>query len=98
MKTDKAFKHLLADIDKAIDLLVLKRCIPDFIILSGGIGGLDPGRFFDALSDEPLLRDIRVIAYGEWDALRFPRVNATIEADLSYSELKDALRKATEGK
>lgn len=88
----------VSDAGKAMDLLMLKRCIPDFIILSGGIGSEEADRFFDVLESDPLLRDIMVIAYGEWELLDLPRVGARIGIDLSFSELKDALRRAIERK
>lgn len=86
----------VSDVRKAVDLLMLKRCIPDFIFLNGGIGDLEPDRFFGALNGEPLLKDVKVIAYGESMSLRSPRVTATIESDLSFSELKGALRRVTD--
>lgn len=88
----------VSDAGKAMDLLTFKRCIPDYIILSGGIGSLEADRFFAVLDSDPLLKEIMVIAYGEWDSLRLPRGGATIGMDLSFSELKDALRRAIQRK
>lgn len=84
----------VSDIKKAVDLLTLKKCVPEFIFLNLGIPDFKAGKFFDALNDDPVLKDVQVLAYGESDPVHSPRIVAFLDSDLSYSELKEALRKA----
>jgi hypothetical protein len=78
---------------KAVDLLALKRCIPEYIFLKIGINDFDPEILFETL-DDPDLRHVQVIACveaPEFARFRNPRIAAFLDADASYSELKTFL-------
>jgi hypothetical protein len=81
----------VSDIRKAIDLLSLKKCVPEFILLNLTIPEFEPDVFFDALNDDPVFKYVQVIAYGEAGSIQPLRVQVMIDHDLSYSELKKAL-------
>ena len=85
----------IANSRKAVDLLALKRCIPEYIFVNLGITDLDTELFFSTLED-PALRHVQVIACGESPDLsnmRNPRVAAFLDLDVSYSDLKAFLEK-----
>lgn len=80
----------ISDPGKAIDLLALKKCVPECIFLNMGLGRFRPDEFFTALAD-PDLRHVRVVAYGEAaDVFNpgHPRISDVLGPDFSYSELK----------
>src|SRR5688500_13634794 len=54
----------VADLKKAMELLSLKRCIPEYIFLNIAMSGFNPDDLFSSM-DEPELKHIQVIAYGE---------------------------------
>jgi hypothetical protein len=87
----------VSDFKKALDFLTLRKCVPEFILLNLAIPDFRPDKFFDALTDDPLLKDVRVIAYGESEPVRSPRIAAFLDPDMSYSELKAALKKVLMG-
>jgi hypothetical protein len=84
----------VSDFKKAIDLLSLKKCIPEFVLLNLAIPDFKADKFFDTLNDDPDLKYVRVITYGEADTVHSPRITTFLQDDLSFSELKEALKKA----
>jgi len=81
----------VSDIRKAIDLLLLKRCVPEFIILNASVANFDADVFFTALDRELVLKDVKVIVYGE-PIPSSSRVVSVLEMELSFSQLKGALK------
>ena len=80
----------VAEVRKAVELLALKGCIPEYIFLNAGISGLNSEMFFHTL-DDPALRHIQVIVCGEssdFEKFQNGRVAAFLDTDISYSELK----------
>ena len=83
----------VSDVNKAIDLLKLKKCLPEFVFVHLGIPAFEPDIFFEALEGDATLSKVKVIAYGESDAVTTAtRFTAFFNSDMNYSELKDALR------
>lgn len=82
----------ISDFKKALDLLTLKKCVPDFIFINFAISGFRPHQFLDTLQDDPLLAEVRIIAYGESEPVQSLRITAFLDHDLSYSELKAVLK------
>ena len=100
--SDDTVLMTVADVRKAVDLLALKRCIPEYIFLNVGISDFRSEVFFHALED-PGLRHVQVIACGESsdiEKFRHPRVAAFLDTDISYSGLKafleDVVKRAGE--
>ena len=90
--SDEVVVVSVSDMRKAIDLLKLTKCIPDFVLLNLTIPEFDPDVFFGTLNDDPVFNHVRVIAFGETLPVPSPRISAALGADISYSELKNALR------
>jgi hypothetical protein len=88
----------VSDIGKAIDLVAVKKCVPEFILLNVAIPEFRPDKFFDALNDDPALKNVQVITYGDGDPIHSPRITAFLDQDVSYSELKETLRRVIGGK
>lgn len=79
---------------KAMDLLALKRLLPDYVILNLAITGFNPDVFIKTLEEDPELQKIRLIAYGDdedYRKLKSPRIAAFLNSDASYSELRNFL-------
>jgi DNA-binding NarL/FixJ family response regulator len=89
----------VAGLTKALDLLALKKCIPEFIFLNVGMSDFEPETFFRRL-DDPALKHVQVIACGEspdLENLTHARVTAFLHTDVSYSELKSFLQRVLKG-
>ena len=83
----------VSDVQKAIDLLKHKKCIPEFIFLYLDIPAFEPDIFFEALQEDESLNKIKVIAYGNQSRVTYsPLIRMFLNSDMDYSELKDALR------
>ncbi|MDQ2656216.1 MAG: hypothetical protein M3Y60_02260 [Bacteroidota bacterium] len=83
----------VSDVNKALDLLTANKCIPEFILLNLIISGLVIQEFLNVLDANPALSRVRIIAYGESATVQSGRFAAILGADLTYSELKEALKK-----
>lgn len=84
----------VSDIRKAIDLLVHKKCVPEFVLLNLDIADFSSDDFFHALDGDSLLKNIRIVAYGDTvdsESVDLSRVNRFIDGDLTFSELKKEL-------
>ena len=82
--------------EKALAMLGLKRCIPDYIFLNLAVNGFSPDVFFATLDADVELMNVRVIAYGEipdFEKLNKHRVTGFINSDVSYTELRESLGK-----
>jgi len=85
----------VTDLQKAVGLLALKKCIPEYVFLNLSISGFNPDMFFTTLED-PDLQRVNVIAFGESPDLadfHSSRITAILGTNLSYSELKRFLEK-----
>lgn len=92
--SDECVMITVSDVRKAIDLLVHKKCLPDFVLLNLGIVDFSSDDFFDALDGDALLRKIRIIAYGDTvdsESVDLSRINRFIGIDLTFSELRREL-------
>ena len=77
----------VSDVRKAIDLLVHKKCVPEFVLLYLGIADFSADDFFHALDGDPLLKNIRIIAYGDtvdFESVDLSRIKRFIESDLKF--------------
>ena len=84
----------VSDMKKSIDLLLLQKCVPEFIFLNLSIADLDLKGLFHAL-DRPGLDGIQVVAYAEpADATeeRHQGITSFLDINSSYSQLKTYLR------
>ena len=84
----------VSDMKRSIDLLLLQKCVPEFIFLNLSIADLDLKGLFQAL-DRPGLDGIQVVAYGEpADATeeRHRGITSFLDINSSYSQLKTYLR------
>ena len=84
----------VSDVGKAIDFLVHKKCVPELVLLNLGIADFSSHAFFCALDGDPLLQDIRIVAYGDTvdsQNVELSRVNRFIHNDVTFSELKKEL-------
>jgi hypothetical protein len=89
---------LLAVIDpqRALELLLVKRHVPDYIIVDLANSSLRTEVFFDALEEDLALAHIPLVVYGEFSQLttmRHDRITAYLENDSAYSKLKNSLGK-----
>lgn len=87
---------VVADANKALELLSLKRHIPEYIILDLALGSLNSEVFFNTLGEDPELRAVSLIAYGDFSHLsriQNDRVSAFVGYDISYSRLRSILQK-----
>src|SRR5688572_17083107 len=90
--SDDTVLMTVSDISKAIDLLTLKKCVPEFIFLNINIPAFRPDTFFDTLHDDPILKEVQVIVYGDDRSIQSPRIATFLDSDISYSELKQRLK------
>lgn len=81
----------VSDVNKAIDLLRLKHCVPDFVFVNTAIEGFAPDRFFDTLEHDPGLRGVKVLVFGDPVSYDSDRIMARLYGHLSFSRLKKAL-------
>ena len=84
----------VSDVRKAIDLLVHRKCVPEFVLLNLGIPEFSSDDFFHALDGDSLLKNIQIVAYGDTvdsESVDLSRVNRFIDSDLTFSELKKEL-------
>lgn len=82
----------VSDVRKALDLLRLKKCVPEFVFVHIGMTAFEPDAFFAALESHEHLRRLKVIAFGDGDQMFAVRFPAFINSDMSFSELKETLR------
>lgn len=84
----------VSDVRNAIDLLLHKKCLPEFVLLNLGIADFSSDDFFNALDGDVLFKNIRIIAYGDTvdsETADLSRINRFIGSDLGFSELKKKL-------
>ena len=92
--SDEAVLITVSDVQKAIDLLRHKKCVPEFIFLYLDIPAFEPDIFFETLHENELLAKVKVIAYGNQEQVTHsPLITMFLNSDMNYSELKDALRR-----
>ena len=87
----------VSDVQKAVELLILRKCVPEYVFLNLGMADLNAAEFFSALSHDGILTNISIIAFGESteaNTLEMSRAVKFIDDGLSFSELKKELRKA----
>lgn len=91
--SDEVVVVTVSDVGKAVDLLRLKKCLPEFIFINMDIPGIDPDVFFSALDGDQVLEKVKVIAYGgSGPFISYPRITTFLNNELNFSELKKALR------
>ncbi|MEX2234197.1 MAG: hypothetical protein WD824_18680 [Cyclobacteriaceae bacterium] len=81
---------------KALDLLSMKKCRPDFIFVNLEMNGCSPDEFLTAIEKDHDLENIRLIAfgeYGEYDKIKTRRISCFMNNDISFSELRNFLAK-----
>ena len=93
--SDNAILMTVSDSQKAVDLLVLKKCIPEFLFLNLATPGLIANEFFNALARDTSLNNIHIIAFGDITAphnIDKSRIKTFLDDGMSFSELKNALK------
>ena len=93
--SDEIVVMTVLDFRKAIDLLVTKKCVPEFVVLNLGMSDFAPDNFFTVLREDRALTNVKVIAYGEGGELKrddSARINRFLHDDLPFSELKKELK------
>ena len=84
---------IVSDVQKAVDLLKLRKCLPEYIFINMEIPGIDPDVFFSTLEADPVLEKVKVIGFGESGPfVSSPRFTAFLNSDMNYTELRKALR------
>lgn len=86
----------VSDVQKAVQVLILKKCTPEYVFLNVGMPGLTLDEFFSALNHDATLTNITIIAFGDnidRDSINTSRITTFIDEGLSFSELKNELRK-----
>jgi hypothetical protein len=81
---------------KAVDLLLLRQCVPSYIFLNLEMNGLNPDDFLMAVERNVDLQGIEIIAYGDYsdyEKLKTRRISAFLNHQMSYSELRNFLQK-----
>jgi two-component SAPR family response regulator len=82
--------------NKALDLLKMKKCNPDFVFINLEMNGFAADDFFTAVEEDPELENIDVIAfgeYGDYDKLKTRRISSFMNNGTSFSELRNFLQK-----
>src|SRR5690606_10018961 len=85
---------MVSDVAKATDLLLLRRCIPELVLLSTNIAGLRPEFLFETLAQLPEFSHVRVVGFGEHPEVLEAfkgQVFAFGPTAMGYSELKEFL-------
>jgi CheY-like chemotaxis protein len=85
---------VVMDPEKAIQLVARKRIVPDLLIVDVSVSDFDFKEFFEAIQNDPSLRPVPVLAYGEFADLTtkgHPRISIFLHNDFSYSALRKAL-------
>jgi CheY-like chemotaxis protein len=81
---------------KAIDLLKMRKCNPDYIFFNLEMNGFNPDEFLLAIEEDPEFENIPLIAfgeYGDYDKLKSRRISSFLNSDTSFSELRNFLTK-----
>lgn len=92
--SDETVVMSVSDPKKAIEVLLLKKCTPEYLLLNLAMADFSPESFFDALQGDSL-KSVLVIAYGEVmdiNSVRHPRIDRFLDDGMSFSELKKALK------
>jgi hypothetical protein len=93
--SDEIVVMTVLDFRKAIDLLITKKCVPEFVVLNLAVSDFAADNFFAVLRNDPWLKNVKVIAYGDGVELKrddSARINRFIDDDLPFSELKKELK------
>ena len=93
--SDEIVVVTVLDFRKAIDLLITKKCVPEFVVLNLGMSDFASDNFFAVLREDPSLKSVKLIAYGDGADLKHDdsaRINRFIDDGLPFSELKKELR------
>lgn len=90
--SDDAVLIAVSDVRKALDLLILRKCVPEFVFVHVGIAAFEPDVFFETLESHKHLSKVKVIAFGDGDSLSALRFTSFFNSDMSFSELKENLR------
>jgi CheY-like chemotaxis protein len=86
----------VADANKALELLTMKRHVPDYILLDLAMNGINTDAFLEALHSDPELDNITVIAYGEYadfGKVKTPGISVFLNSGFTYSDLRNFLSK-----
>lgn len=92
--SDDTVVMTISDPAKALDVLRLKKCVPEYLFLNLATSDFSPEAFFQALEGN-LLKSVTVVAYGEvmnTTAVRHERIDVFLDDGLTFSELKKALK------
>lgn len=86
--------------DKAIQLLALKRFVPDLVIVDFTLGGFDSDLFFETMQNNAELSHMPVVGYGDSTNLStrlHPRIRLFLDDDITYGGLRKVLSEVLNG-
>ena len=84
----------VSDVNKAISLLKMKKCVPEFLFIHLGIPAFEPDVFFQSLLGDDHLKTMNVIGFGDPASIVSSNgFMAVLNGDMNYAELKEALRR-----
>lgn len=93
--SDDTILITVSDAHKAVDLLMLKKCIPEFLLLNLGTSGFIAKEFFSAIARDSTLSNIHIIAFGDTldtQNIDKSRIKTFLDDGMSFSEIKKALK------
>ena len=94
--SDDIILMTVSDVKKAIDLLLYKKCFPEYVFFNVGMSDFTPDEFVSAIHADTSLANISVIAYGENIqplSTGTSRITRFLTDGLSFSEFKRELKK-----
>lgn len=90
----------VCDPAKAIELLALRRLVPDVVIADFALGGFDASLFFETMRKNVELSHLPVIAYGnstDPSMRSHPQIRVFLDDNISYSALRTVLAETLNG-
>ncbi len=86
--------------EKAMELLIKKLHVPDFIFFDLSVNGIQPDIFFSALQNDPMLERIPLVVYGDYsqyDEVKTDGISTFLNRECTYSDLRIFLEKIVKG-
>lgn len=87
---------VVPDAQKAADLVLSKRHIPDYLFIDLSVNGFSHNEFFSVLDGDADFARVFLLAYGDvsdYERIKAPRLSAFLERDATYSDLRAFLKK-----
>lgn len=94
--SDDIIVLIVPDPQRAADLVLSKRHVPDYLIVDLAMNGFSHDDFFATLHGDKDFRKIVILAYGDqtdYERVTTKGISAFLERDSTYSDLRTLLRK-----